>query len=162
MASVGGEHERGFLLLSGRPGRSIRAGPIRCPLKENAWKFQVFPKKSRSLASPRPPALTERPQIGKNHTQTCTAVTMSSRSAELRPGNRRFSPESSGSTPKSHHMGPALTNQTKIGKNEIANINQCRCKVLAAGRCSATMVRPKSRNAHQWSQHPPLIVSLNL
>ena len=29
---------RRFLPILGRPGRSVRAGPIRLPLKENAWK----------------------------------------------------------------------------------------------------------------------------
>ena len=61
-------------------------GNGRRPLKENAWKFmkiQPFFRKSRFLASPPPPSLTERPQIAKNHTQTYIAVAMSRWSAEL-------------------------------------------------------------------------------
>ena len=100
-----------------RPGRSVRAGPIRCPLKENSWKFQVFPTKSRSLASPRTLALAERPHIGKNHTQTYIAVATVRRSSELKPGNRRFSPKSPKMSLPGRLMGPALIDRPGIGKN---------------------------------------------
>ena len=60
-------------------------------------------------------------KIGKNQAQTCSAVAMSRRCAELKPGNRGFSPKSPKSSSKSpltgRRMGPALTDRTGIRKN---------------------------------------------
>ena len=88
-------------------------------------EIHAFFRKSRSLTCPPSLPLAHHTNIDKNQAQTCIAVTISRRSAELKPGNQRFSPESSGFHPKIHPMGPALTNRPKIDKNGIADIVWC-------------------------------------
>ena len=82
---------------------------------------QRFFRKSKSLTCPPSLPSTDHTNIGKNQAQTCSAVAMSRRSAELKAGNQRFSPKSPQNTSKSpltgRHMGPALTDRTGIGKN---------------------------------------------
>ena len=63
---------------------------------------QRFFRKSKSLTCPPSLPSTDHTNIGKNQAQTCSAVAMSRRSAELKAGNQRFSAESSGFHPKIH------------------------------------------------------------
>ena len=53
-------------------------------------EIHAFFRKSRSMTCP--PSLTRahHTNIGKNQAQTCIAVAISRRSAELKPGNQRF------------------------------------------------------------------------
>ena len=82
---------------------------------------QRFFRKSKSLTCPPSLPSTDHTNIGKNQAQTCSAVAMSRRSAELEPGNLRSSPKSPKNSPKSPLMGrrmsPALTDRPGIRKN---------------------------------------------